>query len=107
MTKFVRQQVETIEKPITAWALVAVSLTLVVMYAYLVNASIVNIVAAKAVRAEASALTARVGALEAAYLAAKSSLTVEDARALGFSESKSQTSYITRGPSLGSLSLNR
>ncbi|MDP1625110.1 MAG: hypothetical protein Q8L64_05050 [bacterium] len=107
MTKFVRQQVETMERPITAWMLVGVAVTLIAIYAYLVNASIVNIVTAKTVRTHVTSLTTRVGALESSYLTAKSAITIEEARELGFSASKSRPAYIGRTATLGAISLNR
>lgn len=107
MTKFVKQKVEIMETPITVWTLIAISITLIVMYAYLVNASIVNIVNAKSVRAEIATLSTQVGSLESAYLLGKSSLTIEDARLLGFSETTSHPVYITRGETQPSLSFNR
>jgi|GEM_PF-1752563 len=107
MTKFVKQKVEIMETPVTVWTLVAISITLIVMYAFLINASIVNIVKAKSVRSEIASLSTHVGALESKYLLSKSALTMDDARALGFSESASAPIYITKGETQASLSFNR
>lgn len=106
MTQYVQERVERIERPVTAWALLAIIFGLVCIYAYFVNGAIMNAVLAKEMRAEISSLTSSVGSLEAEYLAAKSSVSLESALASGFGESQSDTIYIAKRATTP-LSFNR
>lgn len=106
MTQYVKENVARIERPVTAWTLLAIIFGLICVYAYFVNGAIVNAVLAKETRAEVSSLTSAIGALEAEYLAAKSSVSLESALASGFSESDSDTIYIAKRGALP-LSFNR
>ncbi len=105
MTQYVQEKVAYMERPVTAWALAGMIAALVLSYAYFVNAAIVNIVATKDMQVQISELTSEVGNLEAEYLAAKSALTLDEARSLGFVSSTSDASYITK--TSFSLSFNR
>jgi hypothetical protein len=96
MTQYVQERVATIERPVTAWALLCLIFGLVCVYAYFVNGAIVNAVLAKEMRTEISSLTSSIGALEAEYLAAKSSVSLESALASGFGASESDTIYIAK-----------
>lgn len=106
MTQYVQEKVAYMERPITSWALVGMIVALVFSYAYFVNGAIVNIVATKDMQVEISDLTSEVGNLEAQYLSAKSALSLDDARTLGFIESRADASYIAKRP-VGALSFNR
>lgn len=90
----------------TAWFLVGIALTLIFSYAYLINASIMNIVQAKENQAHISALVSSVGSLESTYLSGKASLSIDYARSLGFSEAKTETAYIAKNSNVA-LSFNR
>lgn len=105
MTQYVHEKVQTMERPTTVWLLLAIAFLLVAAYGYFVNSAIVNIVSTKGMQAKIAELTSTVGSLEAEYLAAKSSLTMDDARALGLSEAGSQISYVAR--SAQAFSVNR
>jgi hypothetical protein len=106
MTQYVQEKVATIERPVTAWTLIAIIFGLVCVYAYFVNGAIMNAVLAKEMRAEVSSLTSSVGTLEAQYLAAKSSVNLETALASGYGESQSDTIYIAKRGA-APLSFNR
>lgn len=106
MTQYIQEKVIHMERPITAWFLVGIALTLIFSYAYFVNASIMNIVQAKANQSQISTLVSSVGSLESTYLAGKSALTIESARAMGFVESKTDTTYIAKS-SATALTFNR
>ena len=106
MTQYVQEKVATIERPVTAWALLVIIFALICVYAYFVNGAIVNAVLAKEMRTEVSSLTSSVGTLEAQYLAQKSDVSLETALASGFSESGSDTIYIAKRGS-APLSFNR
>ena len=106
MTKYVKEGIDRIETPITIWILAGIAFTFIFMYAYFVSASVSNIVVAKNLQSDISAMTSSVSNLEASYLSAKSSINMDSALALGFKESKSDTVFISRN-SLASLSFNR
>lgn len=106
MTQYVQEKVEKMENPVTAWILVTLVVTLSCVYAYFINGTIQNIVAAKEMRAEITTLTSSVGALEADYLAQKSVLDLPYAHALGFSDGSQSITYIEKKSDV-SLSFNR
>ncbi|MBX4209199.1 hypothetical protein KW799_00665 [Candidatus Parcubacteria bacterium] len=106
MTQYVQEKVERFERPITSWALLGVIFAFVFAYAYFINATISNIVATKDMQSKLGALTSSVSGLESRYLAAKSSLTKDDAFAMGFTEPKGEPVYVSK-VSIGSLSFNR
>lgn len=106
MTQYVKEKVEKMEQPITAWILLGLIGTLACAYAFFVSLAIANAVSAKDMASQASFLSASVGELEAEYLAAKSSINLDYAISLGFSESKSDTIYIAK-KGASPLSLNR
>lgn len=107
MTQYVQQKVASMERPVTVWILIGVAFALLFSYAYFVNGAIMNIVASKDMQAKISVLTSSVGDLESAYLAAKSTVTIEYARSLGFSEAKAGSySYIAK-KSASPLTFNR
>lgn len=106
MTQYVQERVERMERPVTAWALLAIIFALICVYAYFVNGAIVNAVLAKEMRTEISSLTSSVGTLEAQYLALKSDVNLEEALASGFSESESDTIYVAKRGA-APLSFNR
>jgi hypothetical protein len=106
MTKYVAEKVATMERPVTAWFLCAVIFSLACVYAFFVNLSITNAVAAKETQSQISAIASKVSALESRYIAAKSSVTEADAAALGLSKSSIAAVYIAK-VSGESLSFNR
>lgn len=106
MTQYVKEKVEKIERPITAWALLIVIGILGCAYGFFVAGAIANALAAKDMTAQASSLTASLGELESKYLSAKSSIDLSYAKSNGFLESAAGTIYISKAKT-PSLSLNR
>ena len=106
MTQYVQAKIETYERPVTAWAVLAVAVALVCAYAYFVNGAIASIVSAKAMQEEKSSLASAVGELEGRYLAAKSAVDLDYLIAMGFKQSPEETVYIAKKPT-GDLSFNR
>ncbi len=106
MTQFVTAKVQTIEKPVTAWALVGFIAVLICVYVYFVSGAVVNAIAVKDMQTQIASLTSSIGNLESTYLAAKSSITVESALAQGYSQPKEVAVYVAK-QSGASLSFNR
>ncbi|HEU5114946.1 MAG TPA: hypothetical protein VFT82_04245 [Candidatus Paceibacterota bacterium] len=106
MTQYVQEKVARLEQPITAWVLLGIIGVLTIAYGCFINATITNIVSTKTIQAKIASLTPSVSALESRYLAAKSSITMDDALADGFSQSNADPIYISRATA-GSLSFNR
>lgn len=107
MTQYVQERVASMERPVTVWVLIAMLAGLILSYGYFVNGAIVNIVATKDMQSKIASLTSSVGDLEASYLAAKSSITLDYAHTLGFAEVKSGAStYLAKRPA-DSLTFNR
>lgn len=96
MTQYVKEKVEKIERPITAWILISCISVLAFMYVFFVAGAIMNAVAAKNTSSEVASVSAAVSDLESKYLAAKSSIDLEYAKSMGFFESKSDTIYIAK-----------
>lgn len=106
MTQYVKEKVENLENPITAWALLGIIIGLVIMYGIFINGIIGNTVAAKDLQSKVATLTTSVSSLESTYLGAKSEVTLESALAMGFEPSPSDTIYVSRANG-ASLSFNR
>jgi hypothetical protein len=106
MTQYVQERVARLETPVTAWVLLSMIFALSCIYAYFIHGAIGNIVATKGMSSQISAVTSVIGNLEASYLAAKTSVSLEYAMASGFEVSKSDTIYVTKR-SPASLSFNR
>ncbi|HVT74998.1 MAG TPA: hypothetical protein VHD69_01085 [Candidatus Paceibacterota bacterium] len=106
MTQYVQEKVERLEHPVTAWALLGIIIALVLTYACFINMTIANIVATRATQATIAALTSSVSGLESTYLAAKATVTMDEALAQGFKASSGDPVYISKADG-GSLSFNR
>lgn len=106
MTQYVKEKVETLENPITAWAFLGLIVGLTVMYGMFINGIIGNTVAAKDLQSKVAALTTSVSSLESTYLAAKSEVTLDSALALGFAPASGDTIYVSKA-AVSSLSFNR
>jgi hypothetical protein len=106
MTQYVQQKVAYMERPVTAWALTGMIALVAFSYAYFVNGAIVNIVATKDMQVRISDLTSQVGNLETEYLAAKSSLSMDEAATLGFAPAGTDVAYVAKTSS-SALSFNR
>ena len=79
---------------------------LVFAYAGFINATINDIVSTKDMQSKVVSLTSSVSDMESKYMAAKSAITMDDALAMGFSQSSSDAVYIQKAV-VGSLSFNR
>lgn len=106
MTQYVREKVEKMENPVVAWTLVSLIVMLACVYAYFVNGTIQNIVAAKDLRSNISTLTSSIGNLETEYLAAKSGVDLAYAQEQGFVSGESSTIYVAKKTD-SSISFNR
>jgi hypothetical protein len=106
MTKYVQEKVATMEHPATAWALCGLIAMLALTYAYFVNLSIGNVVAAKDIESRVSSLSSQVSALESRYIALKSAVSPDDAPSLGMAQAAAAPVYIAKA-SERSLSFNR
>jgi hypothetical protein len=94
MTKYVQEKVANMEHPVTAWALCGLIVALAFVYAYFVNLSIGNAVAAREAQDRATAIASRVSSLESQYIAAKASVTEADIPRLGLSAPSRSPIYI-------------
>lgn len=106
MTQFVTAKVETLEKPITAWALLGIIGVLLSVYVYFVSGAVANVISVKDVQSRIAALSSSIGNLEANYLAAKSSLSLDMALSAGYSEPKEVALYVSKKTAVA-LSFNR
>ncbi len=106
MTQYVTAKVQTIEKPVTSWTLLAIIGLLVSVYISFVAGAVSNAIAAKDMQSQISALTSSIGTLESQYIAVKSSITLDEAKAQGYSEPVDSIVYVAKIPA-ASLSLNR
>jgi hypothetical protein len=87
------------------WILGATSVFLVIMYIYLVNSTVFNIMAVREGGDQISALSSEVSELESAYINQTATVDMTLAHSLGFNETKStETAYAGTSQS-GSLSL--
>mgnify|MGYP003559813966 FL=1 len=106
MTQYVTAKVQTIERPVTSWTLLAIIGLLVSVYISFVAGAVSNAIAAKDMQSQISALTSSIGSLESQYIAVKSSITLDEAKAQGYSEPVDSIVYVAKIPA-ASLSLNR
>lgn len=106
MTQYVTAKVQTIEKPIIAWALVGIVATLVCVYIYFVSGAVVNAITVKDMQVEIAGLTSSIGGLESNYLAMKSAITLDSALAQGYTQPTEVAIYVAKQSS-ASLSFNR
>lgn len=106
MTQYVQAKVEKLEQPVTARLLSGLIILSIFLYACFINSTIANIVSSKNMQLKISQLTSSVSGLESQYLVAKSNITSDYALAMGFTQPKSETIYISR-VSVGALSFNR
>jgi hypothetical protein len=105
MTQYVQENIVKIEKPITAWVLLGIIVSLAFAYALFINAAVANIVSAKDMQSKMTSLTSSVSNLESTYLSSKSSINLEYALSLGFKEAKGDIIYVASGQAR-SLSFN-
>lgn len=106
MTQYVTAKVQKLEKPLTAWVLLAIICLLVSVYVCFVAGAVTNALAAKDMQSQIGALTSSIGGLESQYLAIKSSITLDAALAAGYVEPKGTIVYVPKAAS-ESLSFNR
>lgn len=91
---------EPLEKRILI-ALAAIAIFFLVAYVYLINQTVWNIVTRKNLTKEITEVSGQVAALESSYMTLSSSVTIDRAYALGFSEvDSSKTTFVNR-PTLG------
>ncbi len=107
MKSHITAQVEKIEKPFVAWALLGVLCTLALVYMCFVSGAVVHALSVKGMQSDMVLLTSHVGTLESQYLSVKSSLTLDMALAEGYVLPKETTVYLAKNSQAQSLSFNR
>ena len=83
----------------------AVLLTIFAMYVYLVNKTIMNVVARESATQELSTLSGSLGELEFDYMALKNTVTLDLAYSEGFKD-MSPTRFLARGEKTTTLTYN-
>src|SRR3989344_3478930 len=78
------------------WALAGLFALTVLVYGYLVNATIMNIVERKEAAQEIAFMRSSIGGLESQYNVLRNTLTYEYAKALGFSESREKIFIVSK-----------
>ena len=95
-------KLSTLETPQVFWGLVLAVVLFAGLYAYLINATVLNVAARQNVEKNITRLSSETGKLEASYMSMKNSIDLNLAHSLGFN-SAPNTKYINR-TTLGQLS---
>ncbi len=87
----------TIDIKIVFFSLAALLLTFFLLYAYLVNKTVMNVVARENAENDISELSTTIGTLESQYMTLKNSVTLDLAYSRGFKDA-TPSQFISRGP---------
>lgn len=92
--------IKSIEKTshIIFWAQIALIVSLIITYMYMVNKTVWNVMARQQVESSLVSLNSKLSDLEFEYITAKSNVTLEMARSLGY-QSPQATYFVTRDQS--------
>jgi hypothetical protein len=88
------------------YLLTALLITVFGYYAYLINRTVMNVVARENTEREIAALSGTIGELEFEYITLRNAVTLELAHAKGFQDA-TPTQFISRAVTIQSLSYNR
>lgn len=87
------------------WSMVSMVFLLAVMYGYFVNITIFNVAHRAKLESQITQLNSKLGELEFEYLAIKSSITIEKAYELGFTDAV-KTQFVSLDGGTKGLSFN-
>jgi hypothetical protein len=87
------------------YILASVLVVVFMLYAYLVNRTILNVVAREQTQKQITSLSSSIGNLEFKYITAKNSVTLDLAHSKGFIDSNS-TTFIARKANSSTLTYN-
>ena len=90
----------------TLWGSLAFMFVSLLVYGYLVNQTVHNVVERRSLMSDMTRLQSEVSDLEAKYIEGRASVTYEDARALGFTEPLA-VDYVTAGDGIDVALLTR
>lgn len=106
MTQQIITTAKKLEKPVTLYILSGFLVMFVMVYIYLINGTVMNVVERNSAELSIADISSDISELESNYLNLENSIDVALANSLGFKEIKSDSVYVSVNSSVASLSFN-